>query len=81
MSLPVVIIGYILLIPSVIGTVLCAIAVNGMMNDKDSAANLGVGFFTVIGVACFVSGLLGYLLVMKKTVLRCTFCGAVVSAS
>jgi hypothetical protein len=34
-----------------------------------------------LGIACFVGGLLGWLLVMKKRVLQCDVCGAVVSAS
>jgi hypothetical protein len=47
------------------------------------------GLFRIIGgsfalfwlVAFFVSGLIGWLLVMKKRVLQCRFCGAVVNAS
>jgi hypothetical protein len=42
---------------------------------------LGNAFFIGLGVACFVSGLLGWLLVMKKRVLQCDVCGAVVNAS
>jgi hypothetical protein len=34
-----------------------------------------------LGVACFVGGLLGWLLVMRKRVLQCDLCGAVVNAS
>lgn len=34
-----------------------------------------------VGVASFVGGLLGWLLIMKKRVLKCTVCGATVSAS
>lgn len=39
------------------------------------------GFALLSLVAFFVSGLLGWLLVMKKQVLRCNVCGAVISAS
>ncbi len=34
-----------------------------------------------MGIACFVGGLLGWLLVMRKRVLQCDTCGAVVNAS
>jgi hypothetical protein len=42
---------------------------------------LGNAFFIGWGIAFFVSGLLGWLLVMKKRVLQCDVCGAVVNAS
>ncbi len=35
----------------------------------------------VLGITSFVGGLLGWLLVMKKRVLQCNVCGAVVNAS
>lgn len=41
----------------------------------------GSGIALFIGIACFVSGLIGWLLVMKKDVLQCDNCGAVVNAS
>jgi hypothetical protein len=41
----------------------------------------GNAFFLGWGIAFFVSGLLGWLLVMRKRVLQCDFCGAVVNAS
>ncbi|MHB8539528.1 MAG: hypothetical protein ACYDCD_01095 [Candidatus Acidiferrales bacterium] len=42
---------------------------------------IGSGFAIVLGIASFVSGLLGWLLVMKKLVLQCSVCGATVNAS
>jgi hypothetical protein len=39
------------------------------------------GFAIAIGIGSFVGGLLGWLLVMRKRVLKCNFCGAVVNAS
>jgi type IV pilus assembly protein PilA len=45
------------------------------------AAVLGGGFAIALGVAAFVGGLLGWLLVMKKRVLQCSACSAVVNAS
>jgi hypothetical protein len=40
----------------------------------------GGTFAIFIGVASFVGGLLGWLLVMRKRVLKCSVCGATVSA-
>lgn len=42
---------------------------------------LGGSFAIFLAVASFVSGLLGWLLVMKKRVLKCSVCGAVINAS
>jgi hypothetical protein len=42
---------------------------------------VGGGFAGALGIASFVGGLLGFLLVMRKRVLQCSFCGAVVNAS
>jgi hypothetical protein len=44
-------------------------------------AMLGSVVFFTIGISAFVSGLLGWLLVMKKWVLRCGNCQAAVAAS
>jgi hypothetical protein len=44
------------------------------------ATFLGSSYF-VLMILAFVSGLLGWLLVMKKRVLQCGLCGAVVNAS
>lgn len=50
-----------------------------------AGAVIGTGMGVIIGgavaVASLVSGLLGYLLVMKKKVLQCVACGATVAAS
>jgi hypothetical protein len=45
------------------------------------AACCGGGFSVMIMIGSFVGGLLGWLLVMRKTVLQCFRCGAVVAAS
>jgi hypothetical protein len=42
---------------------------------------VGGGFAIAVGVASFVGGLVGWLLVMKKRVLQCSTCGAVINAS
>lgn len=100
MTTPVVIIGYILLVPSVIGILLCigvfiVPAILGFVSSGAAAASGNNQAPAVVGVAsgllaisgacaivgCFVSGLLGWLLVMKKTVLRCSACGMTVDAS
>jgi len=44
-------------------------------------AFFGNSFLVAFGIGFFVSGLLGWLLVMKKRVLQCNLCGAVVNAS
>jgi len=41
----------------------------------------GSGFAIALGIASFVGGLLGWLLVMRKRVLQCNVCGAIVNAS
>ncbi len=41
----------------------------------------GGGFAIVLGIASFVGGLLGWLLVMRKRVLQCSVCRAIVNAS
>ncbi|MGA2219226.1 MAG: hypothetical protein ABSG51_14120 [Terracidiphilus sp.] len=41
----------------------------------------GNAFFLGWGITFFVSGLLGWLLVMRKRILQCNVCGAVVNAS
>lgn len=89
MSGPVVVIGYIFLIPSVIGILLSVlmffgvIATSGSATDTASQAGIGLAAGVVIffGVASFAGGLIGWLLVMKKRVLQCSTCGATVNAS
>lgn len=40
-----------------------------------------IGLSLALGIGFFIFGLLGWLLVMKKRVLKCDYCGAVVNAS
>jgi hypothetical protein len=50
--------------------------------DKPDAMLLGIsGVGFIFGISCFVAGLLGWLLVMKKKILKCSLCGAVIQAS
>jgi hypothetical protein len=51
-------------------------------NTETNLARVFGGFSALtVGIIFFVSGLLGWLLVMKKRVLQCDVCGAVVNAS
>jgi len=47
----------------------------------DTQRTFATNVAIIMGVTSFVGGLLGWLLVMKKRILQCTFCGAVVNAS
>ena len=60
---------------------MCADALVRILDQPDDASGLAAGIVIAIGIACFVGGLLGWLLVMKKRVLQCPVCGAVVNAS
>lgn len=82
MSTPVVVIGFILLIPSAVvlffgAALFCFV----MITQNTGTAIVTGGFAVIIGISSFVGGLLGWLLVMKKRVLQCSVCGAVVNAS
>lgn len=46
-----------------------------------TGGTLGATAFICVGFAFFVGGLLGWILIMKKKVLQCTHCQAVVAAS
>jgi hypothetical protein len=50
-------------------------------NEGQGFRVVGGGFALFMGILCFVCGLLGWLLVMKKRVLQCSICGAVINAS
>lgn len=88
MSGPVVAIGYIFLIPSILGilfSVFMFVSASSIHagNDATGTAATGIigGFAILFGVGSFVGGLVGWLLVMKKSVLECGVCKAVVNAS
>jgi len=80
MSVPVVFIGYIFLIPSAVG-VLFSVVLLIVSSQPDSSSRLGEGFAIFMGVTSFAGGLLGWLLIMKKRVLKCNVCRATVNAS
>lgn len=85
MSKPVVAIGYIFLIPSVLGIAVSAFAVLAAVSASGVHEQSGMGLVLLIpiffGVASFIAGLFGWLLIMKKDVLRCGNCRAIVNAS
>jgi hypothetical protein len=57
------------------------LSVSAQKVGADAAAVIVGGFFVFVIVMSFVGGLLGWLLVMRKRVLQCAGCGAVVAAS
>jgi predicted phage tail protein len=95
LSGPAVVIGYILLVPSLLaiaGDLVLILVVaaatapisashTGAAADKAVAGGMGVCFLSCMGVSFFISGPLGWLLVMKKRVLQCSNCGGLVAAS
>ncbi len=82
MSPPVVLIGYILLIPFVITAIFFGLVfINAVSDPRDEGTGFAATFALAIAVTAFVGGLLGWLLVMKKSVLKCSVCGAVVNAA
>jgi len=79
MSTPVVAIGYIILVPSVLFIIVCVRSIVRISASDGSAIASSILIF--FALAAFVGGLLGWLLIMKKKVLCCTHCSAVVPAS
>jgi hypothetical protein len=87
LSWPVVIIGYLLLIPSMACIVLLALGTGStwlmLLSEPDLlVASMFAGGFTVLFVIIpmLVSSLLGWLLIMKKKILQCSYCSATISA-
>jgi hypothetical protein len=80
MSGPVVAIGYILLIPSVLG-IAFSLLMLVMTTASRGGVGLAEGIIIFVALGFLVMGLLGWLLVMKKQVLQCSICGAVVNAT
>jgi hypothetical protein len=57
------------------------LSVSAQKVGAGAATVIAGGFSLFIVVASFVGGLLGWLLIMRKRVLKCVRCGAVVAAS
>jgi hypothetical protein len=72
--------GYVLLAPSIPSVVICTLAYVTLHVGGSGTTSAGVseGVFLLLGVAAFVSGVIGWLLIMKKQILVCSVCSAVV---
>ena len=72
--------GYVLLAPSIPSVVICALGYITLHAGGSGTTSAGVseGVFLLLGVAAFVSGIIGWLLIMKKQILVCSVCSAVV---
>ena len=82
LSTPVVVIGYILLTPSVLCMVASCLLFMVSVGQSSESSAITYGSISLILLAiAFVGGLRGWLLIMKKQVLECDHCGAVVAAS
>src|SRR5262249_42160733 len=82
MSTPVVVIGYIILAPSVLFVIACLVTMIRISGSSYAdGASMASGIVFLFALAGFVSGLVGWLLIMKKKVLCCKHCSAVVPAS
>lgn len=82
MSTPVVVIGYIILVPTVLFIIACVFSIMRIASVANTGAStMATGILIFFAVAAFVGGLLGWLLIMKKKVLVCMHCSAVVPAS
>ncbi len=91
MSPVVVVIGYLLLVPPILGMAFFALVMFGGGVGALSGGNggtaaagagsLGMGVGLCGFVSSLISGVLGFLLVMKKKILRCNECGATIAAS
>lgn len=71
-------IGYLIVIPSICGVffagILILIAFAGVASSG-SAAIMGLGLAVFVAAGSLISGLIGWLLIMKKKVFKCTSCG------
>lgn len=80
MSPVVVVIGYLLLVPPILGMAFFALFIALFIFGRNvGTPELGMGICGF--VSSLISGLLGFLLVMKKKILRCNHCGATIAAS
>ena len=75
-------IGYIILLPSVLAMALMGSSCVAGMGRADAEVGVIVGGLGAVGfILAFVSGLLGWILILKKSILQCDACGATVAAS
>ncbi len=76
----VVIIGWIIAIPSILGILFSLLSVVVYLSSSSDtlALGLGVGLSIILGILSLISGLLGYILIMKKKVYKCNVCGFII---
>lgn len=93
MSPTVVVIGWLLAIPSIIGVLFstmlffASISAGGEVSSQAASdaertgaaigTGLGIGFSIFMGIFSLIGGLIGYLLIMKKKVFKCALCGSI----
>lgn len=71
-------IGYIILIPSMIGLFIACVILGTSVASADAAGlAFGFGFAAFIAVTSIVSGLIGWILIMDRKVFKCSVCGFV----
>ncbi len=74
------IMGYLLMIPSaLILAFLTLIVIVGIVQNNAGGAVFGIGIAIVIGFICLPVFIVGFLLRMKRSVLKCNACGSVVN--
>jgi hypothetical protein len=86
MSTFVVLVGWICLAPAILGMGISLFALLAVIVRAGSSADsppvvVGMSWAVLALIASLVSGLLGWLLTMKKRILQCDHCGAVIPAS
>lgn len=70
------VIGWILLMPSILGMAAALTMFLFTANDPgERGAGVAMGVFTMFGIMSLVSGLLGWILLMRKNVYKCGRCG------
>ncbi len=94
MSTVVVVIGWIIAFPSIIGVIAslvmfissvgagAEVTANAQSEAEEMGAaigaGLGMGFSIIMGIFSLLGGLIGYILIMKKKVWKCIQCGFII---
>ncbi len=73
-------IGYVFVVPSVLGVILCVMAMFNVAGHDtgDDAQAMAIGMLVVFAIISLVGGLIGWILIMKKRVFKCTACGHII---
>jgi hypothetical protein len=92
MSPIVVFIGWIIALPSILGVFISGVLFVAVLNAHATVqtssqaeaagaslgAGLGIGMAIFLAIISLLGGLLGYILIMKKKVFKCGFCGFII---